>query len=468
MKKKLSLRLQILFILGIFMVLVLGLVYFFQAFLLDDFYKANKISYLKSTADNIGENIQNEDLPDVLDNITFSNEVCVRIVTDSFGIVGYKEDSACALGRLSEDDVNKIYAETSKNGGEKLFDNLFFQFGSTFVQNIYLYSKIVHTTSEDILVMTSTNIVPLTVTVNTISDQYKVIIAIVILATIILAFVLSAIILKPINRIETESKNLPKGKYDRDNVKTSSLEIENLNDTLGDANEEIKKADKARKELIGNVSHDLRTPLTMIVGYGEMMKDLPEENNEDNINVIIDEAKRLSTLVDDLLDLSKIESGETILNKEDISINELLKSVFRQYEAFCKSQGVEFRLELVDDVVIKADKKRLEQVLYNFINNALNYNDKENKEVVLGSELVNGIHRVYVYDNGRGIEESDLNKIWDRYYKVDKEHKRAHLGSGIGLSLSRDLLIASGFKYGVESKINEYSKFYFDVDVNDK
>ena len=468
MKKKLSLRLQILFILGTFMVLVLGLVYFFQTFLLDDFYKANKISYLKNTADSIGANIQNEDLPSVLNNITFSNEVCVRIVTDSFGVVGYKEDSACALGRLSDEDVNKIYADTSKNGDEKLFDNLFFQYGSTFKQNIYLYSKIIHTTNEDVLVMTSTNIVPLTVTVNTISDQYKVIIAIVILATIVLAFVLSTIILKPINCIETESKNLPKGKYDKDNVKTNSLEIENLNNTLADANKEIKKADKARKELIGNVSHDLRTPLTMIVGYGEMMKDLPEENNEDNINVIIDEAKRLSTLVDDLLDLSKIESGEVVLDKEDISINELLKEVFRQYEAFCKSQNVDFRLELVDDVVVKADKKRLKQVLYNFINNALNYNDKDFKEIVLGSELVNGIHRVYVYDNGRGIEESNLNKIWDRYYKVDKEHKRAHLGSGIGLSLSRDLLVASGFKYGVESKINEYSKFYFVIDVDNK
>ncbi len=464
MKKKLSLRLQILFILGIFMVLILGLVYFFQAFLLDDFYKANKIKYLKSTADNIGANIQNDDLLNVLDNITFSNEVCVRIVTNSYGVVGYKEDSACALGRLSDDDVSKIYIETSKNGGTKLFDNLFFQYGNTFKQNIYLYSKIVHTVNEDVLVMTSTNIAPLTATVNTISDQYKVIIAIVILATVFLAFVLSAIILKPINHIEKESKNLPRGKYDKNMVKTSSLEIENLNDTLADANEEIKKADKARKELLGNVSHDLRTPLTMIVGYGEMMKDLPEENNEDNINVIIDEAKRLSTLVDDLLDLSKIESGETILNKEDISINDLLKTVYRQYEAFCKSQGVDFRLELVDDVIVKADKKRLEQVLYNFINNALNYNDKDKKEIVLGSELVDGIHRVYVYDNGKGIDKEDINKIWDRYYKVDKQHKRAHLGSGIGLSLSRNLLEASGFKYGVESKVDEYSKFYFDID----
>ena len=116
-----------------------------------------------------------------------------------------------------------------------------------------------------------------------------------------------------------------------------------------------------------------------------------------------------------------------------------------------------------DDIRVELDEKRIRQVLYNFINNALNYNDKDDQKMILGTEKLEDAYRVYVYDNGCGIAEEDLENIWDRYYKVDKEHKRHLIGSGIGLSLSRELLEAHGLNYGVESQENEYSRFYFDV-----
>lgn len=463
MKKKSSLRFKITLILLVFMVSMLGLIYIFQTSMLDVFYKANKISYIESTANAIAESIQNdnEDLSTAIEKYTFSNEVCVRVETTIGGL--YTEGNSCALGKLRSSDVAKISEATINAGGSKLFSNLILNYNNTFSQDIYLYTKIIDLDGESVMVMVSTNIVPIVATIQTISNQYTAIFFTVIICTLVLALVLSTIIVKPFNRIEVESRNLPQGKYDKDTVKPNSLETETLNDTLANANEQIIKADKARKELIGNVSHDLRTPLTMIVGYGEMIRDLPEENNEDNINVIIDEAKRLSTLVDDLLDLSKVESGKIELHKENVSINSMLNSVYKQYEQYCKAKDVDFKLELIDDYTAYIDENRIKQVLYNFINNSLNYNTKDNKEIILGCELVNNKHRIYVYDNGNGIKDSDIDKIWDRYYKVDKEHKRAHLGSGIGLSLSRDLLIASDLNYGVESKEGEYSKFYFEV-----
>ena len=201
----------------------------------------------------------------------------------------------------------------------------------------------------------------------------------------------------------------------------------------------------------------------MIVGYGEMIRDLPEENNEENINVIIDEAKRLSTLVDDLIDISKMDSVAVELNKEVISLNELLKNVYHQYELYCRNQGIDLELQLSDDINVELDEKRIKQVLYNFVNNALNYNNKEEKKIIIGCEKKDELYRVFVYDNGEGIEDSDIRNIWDRYYKVDKEHRRHHIGSGIGLSLARELLVAHGLNYGVESEKGKYSKFYFDV-----
>ena len=446
-------------ILVVFIGLMLALILFLQTTFLDGTYKNNKIAYLKETAAQIDEGIQNDDILSVLEDISFSNEVCVRVVTDAVGFTTYQEASSCALGKLSNKQLNKIATTTFDNGGEALFDN-----NSSYLKNVYIYSKLSKVNNENVLIMLSTSIVPLQSTIDTMYDQFNIIIIVVVIATILLALCLSSLIVKPIKKIEMEATNLPSGKYDHKLVKTDAREIENLNNTLARANEEIIKADVARKELIGNVSHDLRTPLTMIVGYGEMIRDFPEENNAENINVIINEAKRLSTLVDDLLDLSKVESGKIEFHNKDIKISDLLGSVYNQFEPYCKANNIELVLNIEDsDVVVSVDENRLKQVLHNFMSNALNYNDAKDTKIIIGEEKVDGAYRIYVYDNGSGVKQEDKDKIWNRYYKVDKEHKRSHIGSGIGLSLCKDILDKMGYKYGVDSVYKEYSKFYFDI-----
>lgn len=446
-------------ILVVFIGLMLALILFLQTTFLDGTYKNNKIAYLKDTAAQIDEGIQNDDILSVLEDISFSNEVCVRVITDAVGFTTYQDASSCALGKLSNKQLNKIATTTFDNGGEALFDS-----NSSNIKNAYIYSKLSKVNDENVLIMLSTSIVPLQSTIDTMYDQFNIIIIVVVIATILLALCLSSLIVKPIKKIEMEATNLPSGKYDHKLVKTDAREIENLNNTLARANEEIIKADVARKELIGNVSHDLRTPLTMIVGYGEMIRDFPEENNAENINVIINEAKRLSTLVDDLLDLSKVESGKIEFHNKDIKISDLLGSVYDQFEPYCKANNIELVLNVEDsDVVVSVDENRLKQVLHNFMSNALNYNDAKDTKIIIGEEKVDGAYRIYVYDNGSGVKEEDKDKIWNRYYKVDKEHKRSHIGSGIGLSLCKDILDKMGYKYGVDSVYKEYSKFYFDI-----
>lgn len=459
MKKTFKLRFLMLTILVVFIGLMLALILFLQTTFLDGTYKNNKIAYLKDTAAQIDEGIQNDDILSVLEDISFSNEVCVRVITDAVGFTTYQDASSCALGKLSNKQLNKIATTTFDNGGEALFDS-----NSSNIKNAYIYSKLSKVNDENVLIMLSTSIVPLQSTIDTMYDQFNIIIIVVVIATILLALCLSSLIVKPIKKIEMEATNLPSGKYDHKLVKTDAREIENLNNTLARANEEIIKADVARKELIGNVSHDLRTPLTMIVGYGEMIRDFPEENNAENINVIINEAKRLSTLVDDLLDLSKVESGKIEFHNKDIKISDLLGSVYDQFEPYCKANNIELVLNVEDsDVVVNVDDNRLKQVLHNFMSNALNYNDAKDTKIIIGEEKVDGAYRIYVYDNGSGVKEEDKDKIWNRYYKVDKEHKRSHIGSGIGLSLCKDILDKMGYKYGVDSVYKEYSKFYFDI-----
>lgn len=280
-----------------------------------------------------------------------------------------------------------------------------------------------------------------------------------------MAVIISQMILKPIDLIKSESRLLPYGQYKGDKLNTNIRELHEFNEVLEIANKEILNAEKAKKELIGNVSHDLRTPLTMIVGYAEMIRDLPDEDNAENAQIIINEAKRLSSLVSDLLDFSKVDS--IILKKEEVSLNNLLKDVYNQYQNYFKEQNVKFNLKLSEDILVDIDIKRIKQVLYNFINNAYNYNENSDRQITLGVDILDNVHRVYVLDNGIGIKEENLSKIWDRYYKVDKEHKRSTLGSGIGLSLAKNILEAHGLNYGVESEYGKYSKFWFDLNCEE-
>jgi len=462
LKKKYSLRVQLVFILLIFVIAVMGLVYFVQTTFLDDFYKTNKIKSLSSVAYSIADMIGDEDFDEIIEHMSMSNEVCVRVVSNK---EDYCYSGPCTLKGIDNNTINMIASEVvAQENGEKLFDN--FRYQRHFQdkpEDVYIFAKMIEYDEERILILVSSGITPLNTTISTIKSQYLLISSIIVAMTIILALILSRFILKPIKQINNESKNLSKGEYDATKVATNSLELSELNEGLEKANEDILKAEKAKKELLGNVSHDLRTPLTMIVGYGEMMRDLPEENNEDNINVIIDEAKRLSTLVDDLIDISKIDAIKLELNRTEVDLNDFLSSVYRQYEKYCQTQKIDFSLKLSDDIKVSIDEKRIKQILYNFINNSLNYNNKDKQVIELGSEKIDDFYRVYVYDNGEGIEANDIKNIWDRYYKVDKEHKRHHIGSGIGLSLAKELLEAHGLNYGVESQKGEYSKFYFDI-----
>ena len=463
MKKKRSLRFQITVVLLAFDLLILGLIYFFQMHFLDDFYYDNKIKDMVLISDDIVNHIAKNDIESLVEETSYLNEVCVRIESHGSTITGSNGNSVCALSNLNDQQVNKIAEQTLASGGRHLFQDyrLAYPFDN---KDLFIFGQTIRYDGQMILVMVSTTVEPLNATIRTIQSQYLVIATILIIVTIMLALLISKMVIKPINHLSLEAEKLPQGKYNNPDIKINSKELIELNNTLTKANEEINKADKARKELLANVSHDLRTPLTMIVGYGEMMRDIEGENNEENINVIINEAKRLSSLVDDLLDVSRLESNQVKMHLEEVSLNEFLSDVYDQYLRYCQSLDIEFKLELANDAVVKMDKKYMSQVLYNFINNALNYNNSEHKIIKLISEEVGDRYKVTVYDNGQGIKKEDLNKIWDRYYKVDKEHFRFHLGSGIGLSLAKKLLELHNFEFGVESEYGEYSCFYFYID----
>ena len=257
---------------------------------------------------------------------------------------------------------------------------------------------------------------------------------------------------------------MAKGKYDITFPNNGYREIAELGDTLNYAATELSKTEELRRELIANVSHDLRTPLTMITGYGEVMRDLPGENTPENVQIIIDEAKRLTDLVNDMLDISKLQSGTQTLKLERFSLTETIQDTMLRYHKLTEHDGYQISFLYRENVFVTADQLRISQVVYNLINNAIVYTG-EDKKIEVSQTVYDDKVRISVTDTGEGIEQDMLPLIWDRYYKVDKTHKRAVVGTGLGLSIVKSTVELHGGTCGVTSQKGVGSTFWFELKI---
>ena len=239
-------------------------------------------------------------------------------------------------------------------------------------------------------------------------------------------------------------------------------EIVELAGTLNFARDEISKADKMQKELIANVSHDFKTPLTMIKAYASMIREIsgdnPEKRNK-HAQVIEDEADRLTSLVSDVLDLSKIRSGLDTLKITKFDVSSYLYDVLDRFAYLVENKGYTFLLDVDDGLFIQADEIKIGQVLYNLIGNAVNYTG-EDKRVYISLKREKSAVKFSVRDTGKGIKKEELSTIWDRYYRSGETHKRPVKGTGLGLSIVKSILEKHNFNFGVESEVGGGSTFY--------
>lgn len=319
---------------------------------------------------------------------------------------------------------------------------------------------------KDALLIVRSLVTPIDATVQTLRVQFVCIALILFLLSLLIALFMAKKISRPIIEINSRVQEMGKGNYDVRFPQTGYKEISELGTTLDHTAAELKKAERIQQELIANVSHDLRTPLTMIIAYAEAMQDLPEENTAENLQVVIDEGKRLTALVNDLLELSKLQSGVESIRMQTYDLTESIQAVLERYAKLVEQEGYEIRFEYGRHVWIRADEYKIYQVIYNFINNAIHYTG-DNKKVVVRQLILSDRVRIEVEDYGEGIKEEDIPYIWERYYKVDKAHKRSVNGSGLGLSIVKNILILHGAKYGVTSNPGEGSLFWFELPLED-
>lgn len=279
----------------------------------------------------------------------------------------------------------------------------------------------------------------------------------------ILSYFFSKRFSKPLTDMSNTAKALENGNTQVFFKKGSYTEINNLAEALNRATYELKKTNNMRRDLIANVSHDLKTPLTVIKSYGEMIRDISGDNKDmrqEHIGTIIEEADKLTDLVNDLLDLSKLESGMEKLRISENNLGDLAEDVVARFKLQQEQAGYEFKIEKSGDLNICCDQNKISQVIYNLISNAINYSKDEKKILVKISQRENEVE-FHVIDKGIGIDEDQLKSIWDRFYRVGDNHQRSSVGTGLGLYIVKSILDLHGFDYGVKSQKDKGSDFYF-------
>jgi signal transduction histidine kinase len=287
---------------------------------------------------------------------------------------------------------------------------------------------------------------------------------------ILLSFCISYLVAQklatPIKNLSSTASLLGKGDFSVKFTSAEYQEVAQLSDTLNYAKEEMKKSEDFQRELLANVSHDLKTPLTMIKAYASMVQEIsgnnPEKRNQ-HLQVIIDEADRLTGLVNDVLSVSKISADIDQVNKKVFNLTEYLYSIIKRFDYLRETQGYTFMVDIDADLYTCADEEKIGQVFYNILSNAVNYTGEDKTVYIsLKDDVPAARIRFAVRDTGKGISKEDLPSIWNRFYRVKEEHVRPVKGTGLGLSIVKTILDKHAFDFGAESELGKGTTFWVD------
>ena len=445
----------------LFSVFILIILWLLQFIFFNAFYKDQKINDIKTVSTKLKLYKNKNNYPEIVNTLAFENSVCIEIDNADYDTI-YKS-TYFGKGCISNIETTHKYKFDFLNSkkDEKTYELINKNFNNkTLVHAIKL--------DNNNYAFINTSIEPVDGTVKLIRKQLIVISILVLVLSYILAYFISNHISRPINKLSKEAKYLATGNFDIDFSISNIEEIEELANTLNYAKDELSKTDELRRDLMANVSHDLKTPLTLIKANAEITKDL-HINNKDKIkedmDTIISESDRLTILVNDILTLSKIEKYNDELNIEEFDLIKLINSILDKYKVLEEIEKYKFKFIHKDKkLLVKADKKQIETVIYNFINNAINYTGDDNLVTIKVTKEENVL--VEIIDTGKGISKEDIKYIWDKYYKNKKKHKRNLIGTGLGLNIVKNILEKHNFKYGVNST-DKGTTFYFEIKKED-
>jgi two-component system phosphate regulon sensor histidine kinase PhoR len=228
---------------------------------------------------------------------------------------------------------------------------------------------------------------------------------------------------------------------------------------------QVEHLERVRQAFLSNISHELRTPLTSILAFVETLEDgaIDDEANKRRfLSVIRKNAERMRHLIDDISELSSIESGNVRIEPKEIDLSILVRDVFVNLSAKAEERGIKLELEVEPDTRIYADVLRLEQMLTNLVDNAIKFNRRDGV-VTVRCRCINGSHLIDVSDTGEGIMRDHLQRIFERFYRIDRARSREVGGTGLGLAIVKHLARLHGGEVTVSSSLGEGSTFSIDL-----
>jgi signal transduction histidine kinase len=447
----------------IFCSALLALLWLFQVVFLDSVYKGVKTGEVKAAMNTLTENLDNDKLSDIATDIFERRDINIEILSEGGGILYSSGQNDFLPQREFMREISRLYRITLEKGGE-YFERPFQGDGDPpksgpFRPQALYHCKLTERPAGNVFIILTAIISPVDATVGTLRIELYFVTGFMLLFSMLLALLIARLIAKPIVSVSESAKTLAAGRYDVLFDARGYREIRELSDTLNVAAKELSAVDGLRRELVSNISHDLRTPLTLIAGYAEAMRDLPGENTPENAQIIVDEAKRLNRLVGDVLDLSKLQSGGQKLKLSRYNLTESLREIVLGLAELTKASGYTILFEADADAYVVADESHISQAVYNLLTNAVSFTG-EDKTVTLRQITEPDAVTVEVADTGKGVAPEELAHIWERYHRSEKKHRRAEIGSGIGLSIVKSIMELHGGVYGVKSEPGKGSVFW--------
>ncbi len=511
--KSFKIKLWLFFLL--FTAFIFIVLWLLQTVFIQNFYNYMLIDNTKTAADTIAESCTDESFGDTIDELSLSNSILVYI-TDLNGEIIYSSDQFKGLSskehRKLNDTKSVFFARESSgnetSGGEgsssdtskpdepapgysgseasRHYDDVsrppmpseyrslpegYGEFltalessDSGIYENttdgLYTYGRYIYPDDEECCVLyISTTLDAVGPAVDIIRIQLIWVTIISLAMGFVLAWFIARGFARPVAKLTKKAEHIGQDDYNEDFKKGFCSELDELSEVLDETSGKLKKSRVFQRELLANVSHDLRTPLTMIKGYAEMIRDISRTDEEQcnaDVEVIVREADRLSAMVNEILEYSEMQSIEIVPEAEAADMSAVVRRVCDNFKALYRSEGGEIKADIEEGIFISGDAGRLERAVYNLLDNAVNHNG-DSKEILVELKRTEGKAKLSITDHGKGIPPEELESIWDRYYTYRQRDKKGV--SGLGLAIVRQIVEMYGGECRAESEPGKGSTF---------
>lgn len=456
--------------------LVIILIFLFQIVFLEKFYSGMEVIQVEKNVKTILTEIQKIEelnlvadsdlLKELMEKLSYQKHLTIQIV-DPKGNMVYKTTTESF--NISQGMVSSGISEAvsgALDGQSSNREIIHPKFGNKFIiigRPVYMKNNV-----EGALVVTFP-MASVDDTAEILKKQLIIITAILFFVSIGISSALSKSFANPILKISQTAESYTHGDFEKRLPKFDDDEIGQLAERMNQMGEALSKNEILKRELISNVSHELRTPLTIIRGYAETLRDLTGDNpekREKQLEVIIEQSQRLGNMVEDILSLSKLQSGAEVLKPEEFSVYEMVENIRRMYGINKEKRDIYIKRDLENEYYVIGDKGMIEQVIHNFMTNAFRHTSQDDKIEI---RLIDsgGLVRIEVKDTGEGIPKEAIDHIFERYYKGSQKDEKKYTGTGLGLAIVKRIMEMHGSRYGVESELGQGAMFWFELPKSD-